>query len=236
MLAKRRTLWEIGRDRKDSTSMKTISGRMSVLPEAVDDHGAEHQERKRRRDNDVARDRERIGDQPDQVRDQNEHEQREDEREEFHPLVAGRRFQRIGHEFVGQFGDRLQATRHQAAARGRADHQEPDDTDGDHHEQRRIGERDLGAADLAKGGDLADLELMNGVGHRDPISFRPRRTDAFSLSARSAADAGRAHHIEDACGKTEQQKHNHPPGRNPKPAVEEPTQTGANQNASHQLG
>ena len=28
MLANRRTLWEIGRDRNDSTSMNTISGRM----------------------------------------------------------------------------------------------------------------------------------------------------------------------------------------------------------------
>ena len=56
--------------------------------------------------------------------DQDEHEQREHEREELHPLVAGGALQRVGDEFVGQLRDRLQPARHQRAAERGAEHQQ----------------------------------------------------------------------------------------------------------------
>ena len=52
-------------------------------------HREEHEQRQRGGDDDVAGHREGVGDQPDHVRDQDEHEQREHEREELHPFLAG---------------------------------------------------------------------------------------------------------------------------------------------------
>ena len=121
-----------------------------VLAEAVDHDGEEHQQRERHRDDDVARHRERIGDQPDHVDGQHEHEEREHEREEFHPLAAGAAAQRRRDELVGHFRDRLQAPGHERARRRGADRQEQDDRKRDEHEQRRIGQRDLVAAEMAR--------------------------------------------------------------------------------------
>jgi hypothetical protein len=71
----------------------------------------------------VAGDGEEVGEHAEQVRDQNEHEQREDHREEAHALRARRVPQHRGHEFVGHFRDRLQTARHEAAI-GRGQEQE----------------------------------------------------------------------------------------------------------------
>ena len=90
----------------------------AVLVEAVDDDGEEHQQRQRGGDDDVARHGEGVGNEPDHVRHQDEHEQREHEREELHPLLAGGALDRVGDEFVGQLGDRLHAG--PAPARGAA--------------------------------------------------------------------------------------------------------------------
>ena len=75
-------------------------------------------------DDDVAGHRERVGDEPDQVEHENEHEEREHERKEFHPLGAGGAAQCCGDELVGHFCDRLQAARHQGARAGGAEHQQ----------------------------------------------------------------------------------------------------------------
>ena len=85
----------------------------AVLHEAVDDDRADHQQRQREGDDDVAGDGEEIGEQAEQVGDQHEHEQREHQREELHALRAGRVAQHRGDELVGHFGDRLQARRDQ---------------------------------------------------------------------------------------------------------------------------
>ena len=81
---------------------------------------------------------------PDHVRHQDEHEQREHEREELHPLGAGGAAQRVGDELVGHLGDRLQPAR----APARATRCAPTSAAAirptrDQHEQRRIGEGDL---------------------------------------------------------------------------------------------
>src|SRR5579863_8913228 len=54
----------------------------AVLVEAVDQHGEEHQERQRRGDDDVACDREVVGNDADDVGNGDQHEQRKDQRKE----------------------------------------------------------------------------------------------------------------------------------------------------------
>ena len=137
-----------------------------VLVEAVDQHRDEHEQSQRRGDDDVARHREGVGDEPDDVRDQNEHEQREHQREELHALLAGGAVDRVGDELVGQFRDRLHPAGDERPRRTAADQQRPDADHGDRHEQRGIGEGDLVPADVAQRGDLVDFELMNWIGHR----------------------------------------------------------------------
>src|SRR6516225_5261679 len=94
MLANNRTLCETGRDMNESTSIATIARKnyyrhalrheniekaQAVFPEPVTDHEEEYEQRKGHRDDQLARNGEGIGDEPDQVRGQNEHEQRKDE-------------------------------------------------------------------------------------------------------------------------------------------------------------
>ena len=67
-----------------------------------------------------------IGDHPDQVAEQDEHEEREDEREVLLALGADIVADHVGDELVGEFRHRLQARRHQRAL-ARADHQEDGD-------------------------------------------------------------------------------------------------------------
>src|SRR5207342_2294675 len=93
-----------------------------VLVEAVDQYRDEDQERQRHRDDDVARNRERVGNDADQVRDADEHEQGEHQREELHAFRAGGAADRAGDELVGEFGDRLQPSRYQLPSRHAANH------------------------------------------------------------------------------------------------------------------
>src|SRR6187402_681187 len=85
----------------------------AVLVDPVDQDGEEDQEGQRRGDDDVARNRERVGNDADQVRDADEHEQREDQRKELHAFRAGGGADRRGDELVGDLGDRLQSSRNQ---------------------------------------------------------------------------------------------------------------------------
>src|SRR5882757_8640581 len=99
----------------------------AVLVEAVKQHYEEHQQRQRGGDDEVARDREGVGNDSDQVRDADEHEQREHQREELHAFRSGGALDRTRHEFVAQFGDRLNAARNQPPSGGAADHEQRDD-------------------------------------------------------------------------------------------------------------
>jgi hypothetical protein len=58
----------------------------------------------------------------DDIRDQDEHKERKDEREEFHPVFASSTAYHIRHELVNQLGERLQARRDQSAATGWYEH------------------------------------------------------------------------------------------------------------------
>src|SRR3982074_1599247 len=81
----------------------------AVLVEAVKKHGEEHQQRQRCGNDEMARNREGVGNDPDQVRDHDEHEQREYQREQLHALRASAASDGVGHEFAAQFADRLYA-------------------------------------------------------------------------------------------------------------------------------
>src|SRR5882757_2692891 len=94
----------------------------AVLVEAVDQDDEEHQKRQRRGDDDVARNREGVGNDADEVRNADEHEQREDQREELHAFRAGGAADRAGDELVADFGDRLHTPGHQLPSG--ADHQD----------------------------------------------------------------------------------------------------------------
>ena len=82
MLANRRTLCEIGRDTNESISIsddqrqdvdrhalwhEQLEEVEAVADQAVDQHDEEHRQRERRGNDDVAGDRERVGDQADHV-------------------------------------------------------------------------------------------------------------------------------------------------------------------------
>ena len=136
---------------------------------------------------------------------------------------------RVGDEFVGQLGDRLQPARHQRAGRAAADQQRPDADHGDHHEQRGIGEGDLVPADVAERRELLDFELMNRIGHRRICPVVPKLPRLSRPLARPAGNTGGAHHVEDAGGEAEQEKHDHPPRRNAEPAIERPADERADQ-------
>src|SRR5262249_4369860 len=84
-------------------------------------------------------------------------------REEFHAFRAGGAPQCIRDELVENFSDRLQPSGHQGARAGGAEHQGEDQSERDQHEQCRIGEGNLGAADVKNRKQILDLELMDGI-------------------------------------------------------------------------
>ena len=155
------------------------------------------------------------------------------QREELHPLLAGGAAHRVGDEFVGQFRRSTAAGRAPAPRGGGAD-----------QEQRQTPTTaiSMNSAELVKaisvppiwptGNELVDLELMNRIGHRPvviPASYVQH--SVFALD-----HARRAHHVEHAGGEAEQQKHDHPPRRESEPAIEQPADDRADQDAGDQFG
>jgi hypothetical protein len=114
-----------------------------------------------------------IGNDPDHVRDADEHEQREHQREEFHAFRAGGALDHARDEFVTQFGHRLDAAGYQLPPGGAADHKQGDYCHRKKHVGRRTGERDFLSANVTDGEELGDLELMNWIGGHSltPLSF-----------------------------------------------------------------
>jgi len=111
----------------------------AVAPEAVADDDQEHGERQGRGDDDLARHREGIRNEPDQVGEQHEHEQREHEREEFHPLGAAELRTVLATIRKDSSAIDLQAPREpqRRGARAPIISAETAEHD-DHHEQRRL--------------------------------------------------------------------------------------------------
>ena len=132
-----------------------------VRPEADPKHGEEHQQRHREGDDDVARDRERVGDEAEEIREEDEDEQREDHREEAlaffaHDAEHGVSFD----EAVDQLDHRLHAARHDAVALDAEHQHQRRGHDRQNHPEARIGEGEVEPADVNRN-DRIDLELRH---------------------------------------------------------------------------
>ena len=202
---------------------------------------------KARRHDQLARHREGIGNEPDQVGEQHEHEQREHEGKKLHALVAGGAAHRMGDELVGHFRDRLQPPRHHRARRRRADQKRRNGADDDEHEQRGIGEIDVMAAHADHRHQVLDLKLVDRIdlhgafgvecvcslGGSAGLFFPVFRAGVVKRGARNEPRG--SHYIEHARGKAEQEKYNEPPGRDAEPAVDEPADAGTDHDARNEF-
>ncbi|MCY1230385.1 hypothetical protein D9M72_427960 [compost metagenome] len=83
---------------------------------AIERDRQEHQHGQREGDRDMPRHREGIGEHADQVGGEDEHEKREDQREEAHALLAGIVAQRLCRKLIEDLGRRLRPVRHEAAS------------------------------------------------------------------------------------------------------------------------
>jgi hypothetical protein len=181
MLANRRTLCETGREEerhhldehdqrqdvdRNARRHEQLEEFQAVLVEAVDQDREEHQQRQRRGDDDVARNREGVGDDADQVRDQMNMNSENTSGKNFMPSCrrccgwCWRRTRRRARRSTAAAGHQLPPAA--------ADHQQRDHRHRAEHVERRIGEGDLLIADVADREDLVDIELM------DRIDFHPR--------------------------------------------------------------
>src|SRR5260370_13771488 len=97
---------------------------------------------------DVAGHREAEGHHPDQIAEQDEHEQREDEGEIAHPVAAHVVAHHLGHELVGELDHRLQSTGTKPMLAEAQGQQRGHQRDRDEHEDGGIGDRHIDAADV----------------------------------------------------------------------------------------
>ncbi len=87
-----------------------------MLDEAEQRHAEKDEGGEREGDDDVTGHGEGIGQHAEHVQREHEHEQRENEGEILHPRGADIVAHHIGHELVGDLGDRLEPRRHERAA------------------------------------------------------------------------------------------------------------------------
>src|SRR5262249_32529477 len=82
------------------------------------------------------------------------------------------------------------------------------------------------------------LLLKVPVGSRPPGRSRRKQSILSMLraGARTAGEAGGAHHVHHAHAEAQQQEHDHAPGRDMEPAVDQPAHQGPDEHASHELG
>src|SRR6266436_8336956 len=99
----------------------------AVRPEPINNNGKEDHKGQRYSDDEMARHREIVWDEPDHVRNKDEHEQGKHQREELHPALADRVAYGVGNELVGELGHRLQSSGHELALGGGAEHQSSED-------------------------------------------------------------------------------------------------------------
>ena len=175
-------------------------------------------------------------------------------REELHPLRAGGVAQHVGDEFVGHFGDRLQAAGDEAAARRRQIQEGAGGGDGRHHEERGIGEGEIEPADLDRNRDLRDLELVDRIdlssSHFGPLAARLPARCSVRLQVRTSSvrpcsghfqtlpfgnHSRRTHDIQHAGAKTEQQEDDQTPGRCSRQPVDHPAKAGADHYSGDEL-
>ena len=118
----------------------------AVLDDSDDGHPDKDHGRHRKGDDDVAGEREGLGDEPLHIREQDEHEERKNEREVGLAAVTGVVAHHVGDKLVRQLDNGLQPTGHHAAAAHPGCQQEDDRQRDDHHPQRGIGEGKVSTA------------------------------------------------------------------------------------------
>src|SRR6185312_11597422 len=215
----------------------------AVPVNAVEQDDEEHQQRERHGDDDVARDREGVGHVADEVRDADQHEYREYQRKEPHAVGARGVADGGGDELVAELRHRLEASRHQRAGSGAADHQDRDQRHRDQHVSRRIGEVDGVIADLADLEEVIDIELMDRVDRHPRGSWSAGSKPAFVISnvvtsASSAIalhDAGRSHQVDQPGDEAEQKEHDETERRGRQQTVDAPANRRSDDNARDQF-
>jgi hypothetical protein len=144
----------------------------------IDRHADEHDCGERKGDHDLAGDGVAVRDHPQEVGEQNEHEEGEDERKKFAAVMPGIGLDHVGDELVAHFGDRLPSAGNKRPL-ARAEHdQRGDQRHRNRHQQGRVGVGDVDAADVDRDKPL-DLELLEGVDIDRQFSS-PRRPTGFS--------------------------------------------------------
>src|SRR5208337_4803285 len=145
-----------------------------------DDHdGQEDEQGERGGDDDLARHGVGIGDEAQQVADQNEEEDAEDEGEKPHAGFARRGSHHTRGELVGHLAERLHSGRHARPAPRRDRRHQAGQRDREQHVQARIGQRDVVARDLDRN-DRMNGELLGRMDHR------PRFGRHFAYSSSSS--------------------------------------------------
>src|SRR6516225_3152748 len=156
----------------------------AVFVEAIDQYREEHEQRERGRDDDLACDREGVGNDADQVRDQDKHEQRVHQREEPHAIHAAGGADHVGYELVAQFGHRLETAGYQLLASKAANRQQENYRHRDQHIGRGIGEVDGVIANLSDLKEVVDFELVDRVYGHARGSFSTGPVSKAQLSPR----------------------------------------------------
>ncbi len=158
----------------------------AVLDEAEDRHCQEHRHGEDAGHRDMARGGQRAGNEAEEVREDDEAEQREDVGEELQPLLAGHILDHLVHEAVAEFRDRLDARGDDRAAACAEDEKPDDAEDRDPHPQRRVGRRV--PVDRAVAEQRLDPELIHRVKDQT-FFFRQLARHGYSLSSPADASA-----------------------------------------------
>ena len=161
-------------------------------------------------------------------------------REIFHAVGADIVAHHVGHELVGDLGDRLEPRRHQRAAAHGVEGEERDQRGRDHHEQGGVGEGGVEAEQLERDEPL-DLELVHGVRQAAPalrrmlhaapsgrLSQRPTLLVVVIVCGQGPCPAGvplpalpplrGPYHVQDPGGGAKDQEHHHQERRGAKEA------------------
>ena len=134
----------------------------AVADDADDRHADKHHRGKRKGDNDLAGDGVAVGDQPQKIRKQDEHEEGENEWKELAPALSDIGLDHVGHKLIAHLSKRLPSAGNERVL-ARAEHdQGGDQYHRDRHQKGGVGIGDIDAADVQRN-EPVDLELMEWV-------------------------------------------------------------------------
>jgi len=135
--------------------------------EACHRHADKHDRGQREGDDDVARHGKGIREEADQVRKQDEHEQREDEGEEALGVMSGAVAHHVGDELIDHLDGGLHPARHHGARAHGEKGEGKNADDGHDHPQAGIGEGCVKSTNMDRDDRLHD-ELMQRIDGKTP--------------------------------------------------------------------